>query len=181
MLAINKMKRIGQHFRTTHPGGDASSVAISSPSSEPATNTTTVTATSELEVPLSVSATAISSSAVTLNQSSSSSSSSGSGDGSSSSSSSSSGSGSSSGDGSGSSSGSSSDGQTSTAVEVAESCQAQEVVSSYDSTTSPPHSLVCPFPSEEDQGEDDDRVHKRLKVEQTAENEDTNNQFCCLF
>ena len=169
MLAINKLKHLGQHFRSSHPG-DASNADISSSSSEPAppttTPATTTATTTTIAASLSVSETAISSSVATLTPSSpssravetsasyNSSSSSGSG---------------------------SDDSHNLAAINVAEDYPSPEGMPPSESTICAPHSNVRPFPSEEDEDEAEDGVHKRVKADHPSEIKDTPILSCCIF
>ena len=171
MLAINKLKHLGQHFRSSHPG-DASNADISSSSSEPAppttTPATTTATTTTIAASLSVSETAISSSVATLTPSSpsshavetsasyNSSSSSGSGSG-------------------------SDDSHNLAANNVAEDYPSPEGMPPSESTICAPRSNVRPFPSEENEDEGEDRVHKRVKADHPSEIKDTPILSCCLF
>ena len=67
------------------------------------------------------------------------------------------------------------------AINVAEDYPSPEGMPPSESTICAPHSNVRPFPSEEDEDEGEDRVHKRVKADHPSEIKDTPILSCCLF
>jgi hypothetical protein len=67
------------------------------------------------------------------------------------------------------------------AINVAEDYPSPEGMLPSESTICAPHSNIRPFPSEEDEDEGEDRVHKRVKADHPSEIKNTSILSCCLF